>query len=295
MPPTLARIYLEVRPLDAGDRELDALDAALSRAVARAHHAYPTVAISNEPFIRVLAQKAGGAQPLKALEALQVADLYLATACAQGDREAIELLDRQVLARAAKAAAKLDRAAQFEDEVRQRLRERLLVADGRGERRISEYAGRGSLLAWCNVMAHRLALNLKAAPAHEVPFDPALLDPASDATGAETRAARRGASREVSAALQQAIATLPREDRLLLKHRFAEGLRLEEIARRLGTHRTTVARRLEVLREKLVEKTREILGNAADEQTARTGVTDLLQLAREELDLEITDVFHTKG
>src|SRR5262249_39935658 len=107
-------------------------EAAQIAAAARA--AWPGLSLSVEEFLadlvgRQLTRWAAGA-------------LYRACACARGDAAAIRILEQRFLPLAARAAAGVDPAPEFVDEVRQRLRDRLLA----GPRpRIAGYAGSGAL------------------------------------------------------------------------------------------------------------------------------------------------------
>src|SRR5581483_4498624 len=88
-------------------------------------------------------------------------DLYLACACARGVPAALAALDRAVLLRVPAFICRVSTDAAFADEVRQQLRERLLVAPPGGAPKIAEYGGAGALHAWVRVAALRTALNLR--------------------------------------------------------------------------------------------------------------------------------------
>ena len=71
-------------------------------------------------------------------------------------RELVAILDRRV----PRYLAKLRRAVDILDEVKQRLAVRLLVAEGGRRPALAEYGGRGSLDAWLRISATRVALEL---------------------------------------------------------------------------------------------------------------------------------------
>ncbi len=87
-------------------------------------------------------------------------DLYLAMACATGDPRALQLFDESFLVKVSAFIARVDRSPAFADEVRQRLRDTLLVPKT-GRAGIAAYAGRGALVSWVHVAALRTALNLQ--------------------------------------------------------------------------------------------------------------------------------------
>src|SRR5947209_904462 len=57
--------------------------------------------------------------------------------------------------------ARVGREPSFVEEVRQTVREKLLVAAADAPPRIVEYTGRGALAAWLRIIAVRAALNLR--------------------------------------------------------------------------------------------------------------------------------------
>ncbi len=272
---------------DAGE-----LERALAGAISIARAAHPTIELDAEAFASYLGEKVGRTSDvLRTLAELRPADLALAFACARGDREAMEILDREVIRPAARVTSRIDAAPAFIDEIRQRLRERLLLSEGGARPRIGEYSGRGSLQAWTNVTAMRLALNLKAVPTREVPLDLEALDPSGDTT-MESRVARGRHGPELVAAFTEAAGMLSAEERLLLRYHFADGLNFEQIAPLFHTHRSTISRKVAAARKKLLEGTRRALRSRLGADT--TEVSSLLKLAHGRLDVEITAVLRER-
>jgi RNA polymerase sigma-70 factor (ECF subfamily) len=112
----------------------------------------------------------------------------------------------------------------------------------RAHRAVGEFRGEARLGTWLYAIASRLCLNrLASAPRRlERAGDAALLRlPASD-----TDAAAALERSEMDAALQQAIAELPEERRIVVVLRDLEGLAYEEIAEALGLELGTVRSRL---------------------------------------------------
>src|SRR3954470_19556083 len=89
--------------------------------VSRARAAYPQFAIDPDAFAGHLEACLGGPA------ALNVEDLYLAFAAGPRERHALVLVEQQYLARIGRYIAHLRQEASFIDEVRQALRERVLV------------------------------------------------------------------------------------------------------------------------------------------------------------------------
>src|SRR5262245_24537077 len=113
----------------------------LREAVAAARAAWPGVEVPAEDFQRHLEERG-------AAEALHVADLYLACACLRGDREALGLFERRFLADVPKHLGHMNLPAASVEEVRQQLREKLLVGTGGAAPRLGDYSGRGALGAY---------------------------------------------------------------------------------------------------------------------------------------------------
>jgi RNA polymerase sigma-70 factor (ECF subfamily) len=112
----------------------------------------------------------------------------------------------------------------------------------RAHRALGAFRGDARLGTWLYAIVSRLCLNhLASAPRrHERSDDAALLRlaaPAADAAAALERS-------ELEAALQQAIAELPHERRIVVVLRDLEGLAYEEIAETLGLELGTVRSRL---------------------------------------------------
>jgi RNA polymerase sigma-70 factor (ECF subfamily) len=190
------------------------------------------------------------------------ADLYLCFACLGGDRLALAELDRR-LARASEpvlARMGLDRVER--DEVRQRVRERLLVSGGAA--RLGSYTGRGALAPWLRACATRVALNAfdaerRHAAAHD---DDAWLAWPSPDDDAELAYLRRSCGEAFKRAASEALAALPPAARLLLRQHHLDGVSAERLGALYGVHATTVQRRLQQAREDLLRETRRRLGEA---------------------------------
>jgi RNA polymerase sigma-70 factor (ECF subfamily) len=217
-----------------------------------AQRAWPSLALDVDTFVAHLADRMPRARDVaEFLKTLHAADLYLACGCTHQLPGAIAAFERAHLAPAAAVIRRIDSSADFVDEVRQRLRERLLV----GVRpRIADYAGAGALAGWVGVAGTRLALNMvrerrreeaarKREAAHApVPPPHSRVDPVD---------ARLRAS--LQDALRVALGRLAPPERRLLRMYYLERTNQDEIARRLQVHRRTVIRHLAVARDQLLQ------------------------------------------
>src|SRR5260221_7125848 len=129
-------------------QDAKALAAAL---LAEGRAAWPKLRVPTRRFNRralALIQTAQGAK-------LHGADLYLACACAEGAAGALAEFEKEHLSQVPSYVARIGRDPTFVQEVCSRLRERLLVAQGKRPPRIAEYSGRGALSSWLRIAAVR--------------------------------------------------------------------------------------------------------------------------------------------
>jgi len=189
------------------------------------------------------------------------ADLELARACADGDVAALRRFDDEVLRPAVMAVRTIDASPAFVDEVRQRLRTKLLVGDGTvaGAPHIKQYAGRGALRAWVGVAAVRTALMMKRATQRkrEVSDDDWAGALSLATTGnPELDLLKREHAAAFGAALRDAALALEPRLRAVLAMHFAEDLTIDEIGAAYAVHRATAARWIQRARELLFDGTR---------------------------------------
>jgi RNA polymerase sigma-70 factor (ECF subfamily) len=254
--------------------------AALARA---AKQAWPGVALDDAIFVAHLADRLpDGADPERALAAVHAGDLYLACACSRRDPEAIAAFERTHLSRVDAAVAKVDGARDFVDEVRQRLRERLLVG---ARPRIADYTGSGSLAGWVRVAAVRLALNTRREARRSAQLRP----PSSVAGDPERELIHRRYRGEVEAAFRAAFAGLDEPARELLRLHYVDGISLEEIARRRQVDRSTASRRVAAVRQRLLDQTHHELERRVPAIT-RASRDSLLLLLRSQLDFSLDSI-----
>lgn len=231
-------------------------DGALADALAAlwdaARAAWPGVNVPGDGFMRHLASRARGD-----LGALRSADLYLAFACLQNDPVALRLLDEHVIARLDKAIAGVDSRQDVVDEIRQRVRERLLVPDGAQPPRLVEYAGQGSLLGWARTVAVRLTLNQRRDLGREEPSDDAVLaELPLSGRDVELEYVRAQHRQDFTAAFRDALAGLEPRARNILRLSYVDRLSIDQIGAIYGAHRATAARWLNAARDELVASTR---------------------------------------
>lgn len=247
----------------------------------RAHAVHPAAWLSDEAF---LAHVRAVVADLSAVP--HAADLYLACACARGCAEALAVLEREHLTRLREVAAGVARSASELEEVVQRVRERLLVAEPGRAPRIATYSGRGSLGGWIRVTAVRVARDLwRGTRQHEPMRDE--LEPGVVAP--ELAYWKRAYGEVVSRAVQEALESLEGEPRALLKMHYVDGLSIDQVGLALGKSRATGARMLAAARQTLLAAIRERMVGALGVQPQEAD--SLLAFVRSRLELSLGRAF----
>jgi RNA polymerase sigma-70 factor len=185
-------------------------------------------------------------------------DRYLVIGCASGDPIALQILEDTVLAPAARTIRRYDANQAFVDEVLQRVRIHLLVADPGQRQRILGYDGRAALRAWVGTCAVRMALYLMRGTRNlrESPLDwpDVIADlPTGHAELDEVRAKFAAAFRE---AWRESCAELAARHRAILRMSFVEGASIQHIAATYAVNRVTVWRWLEDAKTTVLDATR---------------------------------------
>jgi RNA polymerase sigma-70 factor (ECF subfamily) len=244
----------------------------------------PDVKLSAEQFSSYLAERALSS------DSPNVGDLYLACACASREAAALRAFDRTIMSQLPAHLSRLRPSASFIDEVGQILREKLFTG---ATPKITEYSGRGTLLAWFKVVAIRTAIDLKRTRGEQL----TQLDPqrsiVASADSPELAALRNRYRPLFKHAFSVALESLTSEQRTLLRLHYADGLVLEEIGRLFHVNRSTIFRRLNACVALLVESLRDQLGaqlglNTAEFDSLVDGVRSDLELSLSSLaDLEV--------
>jgi RNA polymerase sigma-70 factor (ECF subfamily) len=212
------------------------------------------------------------------------ADVVLAWAVGRGDAGAVARFDAMVEGDVAAAARKIDRDPGFVDEVRQRVRVRLVVGDGDAPPRIASYRGTGPLRAWVGIAAQRVALNLHR-DRKPTAGDDVLAELADRDPDPEVRHLKTLYRAEYKEALDAALAGLPDRQRALLRLRYVEALELSQIGALYGVHESTASRWIAAATRAVSDATRDAL-------VARLGlgastIDSVARMVASQLDLSI--------
>jgi RNA polymerase sigma-70 factor, ECF subfamily len=240
-PPTLPGIPLE-------------LTAALASRLEEARRAYPGVALGESDFYAHVLIKLGALGAGATLSSLRTSELFLARAVAGRDVRAIAFLERDTFGEVDAAFKRFQNAPISLDDVKQRLREKLVLAEPAG---ILGYAGTGALRGWMRAAALHLLLNVTQRETREAPADDHLIELViGDEPSAEAAYMKLACRAEFEAAFSAALGALSDRDRGLLRYAFVDRRSIDEIGAIYGVHRATAARWVAGARGQLVDLTR---------------------------------------
>jgi RNA polymerase sigma-70 factor (ECF subfamily) len=249
----------------------------------RARSAWPTVVLSDAVFVGYLAERAEEeGDPVTTLRGVHAADLYLACGCAQGEPRAIAAFEERFVAPIEAQLTRSDALPTFSQELKQTLRERVLVAREGLLPRISSYNGRGPLGGWLRMVAARVAVDLRRKQKNEGTRSSSLAVPLP-ALDPELAYLKERYRREFEAALETAFRGLsPREGTIMRLH-FLEGMPVSGIATMYQVSSRTVQRWIAGTQANILAEARRILS----EKLALSGaeLDSLLGLVKSELHL----------
>jgi RNA polymerase sigma-70 factor, ECF subfamily len=256
--------------------------------------AWPEVALPAPLFLRHLAERLPEAAPFRALPFVLVTDLYLACACVHGVPGALPAFEARFLSQVdnflAHMTAERRDAGDLADEVRQALRERLLLSPAETAPKLAEYSGRGALLMWVRVAALRTALNLRRTEGRrrERPLEAEGQDlGAALPIGEDPELAylKGRYATEVADAVRAATAALPPQQRVILRLYWVEGQGTDRIAAAFRVNRSTVTRWLAASREAILGETRRRLMERL--QLSPAEFESLVRVVRSRIDVSL--------
>jgi RNA polymerase sigma-70 factor, ECF subfamily len=239
---------------------LSLIDSALSDAL----KTWQEIRLRPEDFCRYLAARMPSTQPLeRALRSWQVSDLYLAWACVSGDPHAVAVFHTQYLPIIQATLRRLRFGDAFNQEVQQLLVMQLLVTEGDRQAVLTNYRGIGKLSSWLRVVAERTAKKtmLKergSQPNADQDLAEVLVDNKVNPELSQIKGKYRAAFKR---AFGQAVRSLDPSEINLLRHRFVDGLGLEEIGAIYRVHHSTILRRIERVHRTLLQRTYALLAD----------------------------------
>jgi len=250
----------------------------LSELVERACAAWPGIAFDREALGIYLGRRG---------DLTHLEDLALAWACARADRAALTFFDAHIVERAVTAAAARRNLSQATlDEVKQLVRQRLLLGEPGRPARIAEYAGEAPLATWAKVVALRLALNHLRAEHREAERAPEALPELMSTHEPDLALLKRRWGPRLNEAVTGAFESLDPHAKRLLRLHCLEGVTLPALAKLTGLGRSTVALHVSQAKAHVLEETRRRLGA----QLPPEALDSLLGLATDALEVSLSRV-----
>lgn len=256
----VARVLARVPPAIADElRSTGGLEEALEALVRRGRAAYPDVSVDDDAWAAHLARHLGPGEVGDQLAEMH-ADVHLALGCLARNPRALVVLQRRIRDVAPCALSRMRLEGIGLDELLLGVYERLLVVhDEAASPKLATYSGRGPLDGWLRVTVARTAITaMRRRGADDDRRDEmnALLSHAA-AGDPELEALRNRFAPMLARAIEDAVATLSDQDRVLLRLHFVDGLSINDIAAVYGRHRTTAARHLASVRSAIFGGARE--------------------------------------
>lgn len=278
---SVADAYLSACPVEVADRA--PLDAALRQAIADALREVPGLEVS-EPDAAAAMARAGLAPD--DLDPGAVVEIVIAVGCAAGHPRAVEAFEERYVSRVGAAVAHMKLPADVVDELRQVVRDKLLVAPSAGEPpRLVRYAGKGTLPGLIKVAAVREAIGMLRKEARARPAADDLSDLPAPEVDPELAFLKRRYRDAFKIAFEAAVRGLERRDRNLLRLHLVGDVTLDDIARMYGVHRTTIVRSLQRVRKRLLSETRKALRHDLEVDAAE--LESVMDLIRSRLDASV--------
>jgi RNA polymerase sigma-70 factor, ECF subfamily len=263
----------------------------IADAFAMGHQTWPDVSLPLTRFRGWVDQAEISAADLAA----RASDLYIVAACLTRQEAAIAVFDRAFIEPLGEKFGRATVTASDLDEIKQRLRIRLLTGD---PPRVHLFRGQGSLAAFVRVTAARIAHEVGAAARPQQATAEAerqknlwaLLEADGDA---ELSAARREHRDLFLAALEEGFAALGQRERTILRMHFLDRASIDEIGLIYTVHRATAARWVVAARLRVLEHVRAklelTLGGSSSE------VRSLVVLLREDIDVSVRRLLGAAG
>lgn len=251
---------------------------------------WPSIRLGFDAFAAHVAAVSEAVTP-----ALHGDGLYLAGACALGDRHAITLFVRQHSADIAAVIRRMHLGDQAE-EITQRLLHALFVADDGRAPFIVNYAGRGALASWLKMVtvreAYRVVRELRRQGRREVLSDELLADRAIDERDPSVRLAKSRYHDAFKTSFQEAFGELPQRDRQVLRYCYLDGLNLEQVAAIYNISRATAGRWRLDAQQRVLREVRQRMKASLD--LSGNDFESMMNIVKSGLDLSIARLLATR-
>ena len=269
---------------------IDQLDTLLGDQHGDGAATWSTVALSCERYIEHLARRVRerASEPAeRVIRTMPAADLYLAAACADGDKAAVAAFRDSFVPGVRQALGKLGLSAATIDETVQRVLVMLFVGNGSAPQ-IAGYGGRGTLRSWVRSIAIRTGRRLSGVEYAGAPGDDELGVLPAAVKDPELEMLRTRYRDQVRQAFAAAFAQLSERQRNVLRQYYIDGLTIDQLGALYQINRATAARWVAGARLAVVTATRNQLVDRYN--VATTEVDSIIRLVRSQLDLSVREL-----
>lgn len=291
---SLAQAFIAARGASCAPELLPPLQEQLTRALDLARSAWPGVELAGTRFVGHLARLLPSQAPSEDVEKLHVPDVYLARAAADQLPSALTAFEASFLPEVNAAVARLKLPPTGLDEVRQLLRQRMLVGSQDAPARLAAYPGTGPLSGWVRAAALWLALDWQRQRGGQPQADDGdlslLVAPGDDPELIYLKNTYRA---EFSTSFSEALGVLEPRQRNFLRLKYLDGLSIDQLGALYGVHRSTAARWVVAAQESLLQETRRLL----TERLRLTGsqLDSVLRLISSQLDVNLSRLLRSKA
>lgn len=276
----------------AREADVGVVETALDEALGTARAAHPNVALGDEAAVRHFGARIDASRPLaEAFAQLRAQDLFLACACAAGDRQALATFEAEAMHGGDGTLARRRFDDEVVEEAKQNIRERMLV--GGGAPRILDFDGRGELRAWMGVAIVREAIYLAKKAQKDAPVDFDFVAIAEAGDDPEVAYFKKRYRAEYKESFQAALAELGARERALLRQQYILGMSVDAIGAVYQVHRATAARWVQAAREELLSKARLELGRRVG--LARPEIEAIVRLIESQLEVSLRRILASRG
>ncbi len=290
---SLAQAFVAARGGSASPESPLPLQERLTRVLHQAREAWPGVELDGARFVSHLARLLSDEAPPEDVEKLAITDVYIARAAADGLPSALKAFEARFLPEVDAAVARLKLPPTGLDEVRQLLRQRMLVGSAEAPARLAAYPGTGPLSGWVRAAALWLALDWQRQRSGHVQADDGdlsmLMAPGDDPELAYLKNTYRA---EFNASFSAALAALEPRQRNFLRLKYLDGLSIDQLGALYGVHRSTAARWVVGAQEALLQETRRLLTERL--RLTRSQLDSVLRLISSQLDVSLSRLLRSR-
>ena len=230
------------------------------------------------------------------LDTLKWHELFLTTACAEGDEAAWQVFLSQfqrVIQKAARYYAENPETNDLSDSF---LTDLFLPAhpeSGKKSSKIGQYDGIGSLEGWIKVVVSRMAVDRIRKSQRQISLEDLDTEPVSPhADGLNTGGAQeieiKKASTMFASSLSQAIDQLTAQEKLILNLYYFKEVNLKDIGRLLKVHESTVSRTVDRLKKQLRKSVEKYLREHFQVRSSEIG--QIIEMAQFQTELDFKKI-----